>query len=81
MAVFSASPNSATVDYHLIHQPQMLTYTFDPNDPVATILALAEESRKPKIYSTLSRSSSVPSSTLRDRDRGRNSRKERAVDQ
>ncbi|KAJ5882704.1 uncharacterized protein N7473_011138 [Penicillium subrubescens] len=53
----------------------------DYNDPAATVLALNEQSGQPKNYSALSKSSGIPISTLRDRDNGRISRKERAVDQ
>ncbi|KAJ5875034.1 uncharacterized protein N7473_013147 [Penicillium subrubescens] len=47
------------------------------NDPATTLLALNEQSEQPKNYSALSRSSGIPSSTLRDRDHGRISKKER----
>ncbi|OKO98095.1 hypothetical protein PENSUB_9531 [Penicillium subrubescens] len=51
------------------------------HDPATTVLVLNEQSEQPKNYSALSKSSGIPSSTLRDRDHGRISKKERAVEQ
>jgi hypothetical protein len=48
---------------------------------VQYVTALAKDSGLTKSYSALSKSTGVPSSTLRDRDRGRISKKERAAEQ
>jgi hypothetical protein len=50
-------------------------------DPATTALAENRQSAQPKSYPSLSRSSGIPVSTLRDRDHGRISKRERAANQ
>ena len=64
-----------------VTHPQTLDSMIEYNDPAASVLALAKDSGLTKSYSALSKSTGVPSSTLRDRDRGRISKKERAAEQ
>lgn len=67
--------------YFFLSHPNALNPMTEYNDPATTVLALNEQSGQPKNYSALSKFSGIPISTLRDRDHGRISKKERAVDQ
>jgi hypothetical protein len=53
----------------------------DCPDPATTVLAENRYLAQPKSYAALSKSSGIPASTLRDRDRGRISKRERAANQ
>jgi hypothetical protein len=53
----------------------------DCPDPATNVLAENRYLAQPKSYAALSKSSGIPASTLRDRDRGRISKRERAANQ
>jgi hypothetical protein len=53
----------------------------DCPDPATTVLAENRYFAQSKSYAALSKSSGIPASTLRDRDRGRISKRERAANQ